>query len=468
MDKQKKQKSAVAFFEKKALLEGEGVDVLEQVGEESLPFVRTFTSSFLMKDRHDEVMWPPGCDYDNYKKNPVFLYQHEWSTLPIGRCVAIKVTDNAISQSILFDQKDTNALEILRKYDEGFLKGVSVGFLYESKNWMRVDVETEKITWVNDKNETIEFVIPDSLQRPFHFCHTWELLELSVATIPANPLSLVEKDFKTLLPETLKDTIKEAYTALHEKELQNLVKVLKNFVAVKNIVPAHNVTSVDVDSEWNETEALSKLMVWASTDGTGDEATIDWAKFAEAFLIFDVENLEQIDSYKMCHHTVNENDQLMLVWKNLKQTLYDVLIDKDLTVDDKTLAYEHLQTHYKDINVEIPVVLQEEYTEEELQSILNQEITKDEEEENTEEENIEDEEKKEDVNSIVLQKIEDCLNLLNNIVALVNENKKETIKSKALLFALSKNNSFKKEKNENKIENIENEILKVVNTLFKK
>jgi HK97 family phage prohead protease len=68
-----------------------------------------------------------GIDLERFKKNPVMLYFHnDWKT--IGRWENIRKEDGKLLATAVFDENDAEALEIKRKVEEGFLKGVSIRF----------------------------------------------------------------------------------------------------------------------------------------------------------------------------------------------------------------------------------------------------------------------------------------------------------------------------------------------------
>lgn len=67
---------------------------------------------------------------DNFKRNPVFLWVHDYmgSTLPIGRVNNVAVEGQALISDVEFDQADEFARQVESKYRRGFLNAVSVGW----------------------------------------------------------------------------------------------------------------------------------------------------------------------------------------------------------------------------------------------------------------------------------------------------------------------------------------------------
>jgi len=142
-----------------------------QVRQVGNPEDRTleFIGSTAAVDRYGDIIEPAGWDLKNYKKNPVFLWGHNYSMPPIGKAVSVKITDNALIFQIQFATAEEYAFAdtIYRLYLGGFLKATSVGFQ---------DLEREPI--VDKKNE--------GRQTGWHFLKQ-ELYELSGVTVPANP-----------------------------------------------------------------------------------------------------------------------------------------------------------------------------------------------------------------------------------------------------------------------------------------
>jgi len=100
-------------------------------------------------------------DLDNYRKNPVVLWSHDyWGThLPVGRA-EVNVEGKNLIASVVFDPDDEFARQIERKYRNGFLNTVSVG-------WNTHD----------DRNE---------------------LLDISAVPVPGDPDALMERQIRGL------------------------------------------------------------------------------------------------------------------------------------------------------------------------------------------------------------------------------------------------------------------------------
>ncbi len=128
--------------------------------------VITFLGTTPVPDRQGDIVVPQGARLENFRKNPVFLWSHSWegSVLPIGRSLSERVIPDAgIEFDIAFDQGDAFAMQVYRKYREGYLNAVSIGF---------------------------SGLVAEPLENGGKRYTDWELLELSGCAVPANPEAL--------------------------------------------------------------------------------------------------------------------------------------------------------------------------------------------------------------------------------------------------------------------------------------
>src|SRR5579885_3314054 len=116
-------------------------------------------------DRSKDTVQPMGMDASNFEKNPVVLFAHNYSDLPIAKCVGLKATADGILATVQFPEEGVypKADTIYRMYKEGILNAWSIGFMptdYEENN-----------------------------QGGYNF-KTWELFEFSSVPVPDNPRAL--------------------------------------------------------------------------------------------------------------------------------------------------------------------------------------------------------------------------------------------------------------------------------------
>lgn len=165
----------------------------------------TFVISDETLDRDGEILKADGCRVDHYNNNPVVLYHHDsggpgWfgdrkvnPDAVVGYAAVYRDGDQWLAD-ITLEPGDINpdADKVFKKIKFGSLRAVSVGFKHIRGHWGEMDKgEDTGIYYIDD----------------------WELLEISVVPIPANPSALV-KSYKGEKPQPNqeKETPKEANT----------------------------------------------------------------------------------------------------------------------------------------------------------------------------------------------------------------------------------------------------------------
>jgi HK97 family phage prohead protease len=138
-----------------------------------------FTISTASVDREQDTIAVAGWDLSNYKNNPVVLWGHDSSRLPIGRAFDVAVEGGALKASVEFIPEDMPeggafAESVYRLARGGFIAATSVGF--RPLKW---DYSTDKDRGADDWFPGIDFT-------------EQELVELSIVTVPANPEALVD------------------------------------------------------------------------------------------------------------------------------------------------------------------------------------------------------------------------------------------------------------------------------------
>jgi HK97 family phage prohead protease len=115
-------------------------------------------------DRDGDILHLDGLQLTNYRKNPVVLWSHKSSDLPIGKSKKVWVDGKDLKFNIQFAGPEENpfADSVYKMVKGGFINSLSVGF---SPDW-----EKSKF---NDKRGGYDF-------------YKSELLEVSVVNVPAN------------------------------------------------------------------------------------------------------------------------------------------------------------------------------------------------------------------------------------------------------------------------------------------
>lgn len=167
-----------------------------------------FVASDEKLNRYGQIVRINGWELDNYKKNPILLWQHQTDELPIGK-VSIGVIGDQLVADAEFATEDLNpfAERVYQMAKAGYINAVSVGFMpLDGKPIFNSDGEYEGMEFTQQ-----------------------ELLELSVVNIPANPsalqvahhLKFSDQDINRLFaPKVVSDRVKHARRYLDVTKLR--------------------------------------------------------------------------------------------------------------------------------------------------------------------------------------------------------------------------------------------------------
>lgn len=141
--------------------------------------VLRFTISTDCVDREQDRIDLAGWDLKNFRQNPVVLWGHDATRLPIGRAFDLRLEAGALKASVEFIPADTPeggqfAESVYRLACSKFLGATSVGF--RPIKW---EYTTDKSRGADDWFPGIDF-------------QEQELVELSIVTVPANPEALID------------------------------------------------------------------------------------------------------------------------------------------------------------------------------------------------------------------------------------------------------------------------------------
>lgn len=151
----------------------------------------------------DQGLW----SLDNFRKNPVFLWSHDYrgQFLPIGKA-DVEAAEDGLETTVLFDQADEFARKVEDKYRRGFLNAVSVGWndVVRCANcdglldmWL-----TYGLAYYRKKCPHCERELTEDGVRV-----SYDLLDISGVNVPGDPDALMERELRAL------EALREAGTA---------------------------------------------------------------------------------------------------------------------------------------------------------------------------------------------------------------------------------------------------------------
>lgn len=148
-------------------------------------------ASTAIEDRDGETIQQEGWDLKNFKKNPVLLWSHDHTDLPIGTAKGIKVEGEGKSAKLTFEpvlhEITDKAKAIKQLVEAGIIKTFSVGF-----RPMEMDGDTYS---------------------------SQELLEISLVNVPANPQAVMA--LKGFDQEVVEDVLGEKIQTTDDKKEEN-------------------------------------------------------------------------------------------------------------------------------------------------------------------------------------------------------------------------------------------------------
>jgi len=241
-------------------------------------------------DRSGDSINPDGWQVDSFMKNPVALWAHDSTSMPIGRASNISVSGGKLRGDIEFMPREINELadNVYQAVKGGWLKAVSVGFV--------------PLNWSYSKEKDRPFGIDFNKQ---------ELLEVSVCPVPCNPNALQEAKAagcdmtwinewaSKVLEENghvvvernfLEETFRKAKTPRSDRQ-----KYLAKSQSEEWVVGASRDLPLDDASTWDGAAAAKRMLDAAGFDGDSPDA----AKAAKGFLLRDKANPDLRGSYKL-------------------------------------------------------------------------------------------------------------------------------------------------------------------------
>ena len=239
------------------------------------------------RDRDRDIVDPSGAMTDDYANNPVVLWAHQYTELPLARSIEMErikqasvdkdvntVENHSITALVTYVpdsiyQKNWTGMTgsmVYGMYKAGFLNAVSIGF----DPWEYVPIEEK------DLNKTPSELLDLMAAGGTKFTK-WDMLEFSFVPVPSNPSALVDRKMK-----------KEMTKMLRTWATNTLVECEKcASTPTKGAIP-YAQTPKDDQASW---------------DGPGEVAKATPEQLRKMCAWFDSAAPEVKSSYKLPHHT---------------------------------------------------------------------------------------------------------------------------------------------------------------------
>lgn len=322
-------------------------------------------------DREKDRVFPSGARLENYMKNPVMLWGHNYRDpgYVIGTAKDIRVDDQKIivRPDLRKPASDNDPMNIIRAlWDAGIIRTASIGFLPLNEP---------------KRNEKGGFDFDE-----------WELLEISLVPVPANQeaLRLAAKGLDNELDEHTQDsgivtlsvddldlvseningwTVNNTWTwdqkfILSDETVKAVVEQLTPALAdmltfsllgiiSRGAIPYKKHPLASPDADWNGPAEVRK-------------ASVDDLRVMCAW--FDSANPEVKASYKLPHHRADDH---YTVWAGVRAAMAALLGARGgvrIPEEDRRGVYNHLARHYREFDKEPPEL--REYSPDELKALF--------------------------------------------------------------------------------------------------
>lgn len=247
-------------------------------------------------DRGDEIITTDAWELDNFKKNPVILFNHGMDTLggtPVGKAVEVKQTDDGLFLKVKMSNSQAPGIKMVRDLvEERILKAFSVGFNPKESDVVQTDGKSiRKITKA-------------------------ELFEVSIVGVPMNQDSLFElsekqlttKSFHQLKSEILRAKGAEKAAALEDMLVDGLDRqaIISEAATKANIARDDMLAMLAGDKDITP-EAEAAVMAEVKLAGLKETLEAALAKLAEGAAADEVTE-EVIEALTM-HEGENEEDE---------------------------------------------------------------------------------------------------------------------------------------------------------------
>lgn len=224
-------------------------------------------------DRQGDTVNPLGWKTENFEKNPVVLFAHDYRQPPVARAsdiVATKTTGR-LKATAEFMSPDLYPFSdmLYRMYKEGFMKAVSVGF--RPIKWKFADEDDEDRGFMDINFEE------------------QELLEFSAVPVPANPEALVGAKRMGIelspLVEWTEETLdnwekhKETGLVLPRDQVEEIYQEASKMAGKGKKAPARQ-----KDEDTTGDEELDQMVDDLSAKGGDDEAALQTFEDAKSFV----------------------------------------------------------------------------------------------------------------------------------------------------------------------------------------
>lgn len=278
-------------------------------------------------DRDGDVLLADGAEVENYAKNPIVLFGHNYRDAGAVVAKALQI-DKMPGQGIklmfqFLERGVSQAADLVHDlWKRRFLNAMSVGFI--PKKWERR----------TDENG-------EELRRGYLFTE-WEILEGSIVSVPAN-----------------QDALRLAYGKIYDRET---IEMVFEGEEDKTVIPARDEGKAPEDEAW----ARPTLSDFTDKD-PGDITDSEWRRIARHFAWSANMPPQNYGDLKFPHHRPAKSGVGPAVWRGVANAAARL---NQSNVPDKDGIRRHLAFHYRQFDKPVPWEEGREYSDEEWEKLF--------------------------------------------------------------------------------------------------
>ncbi len=279
------------------------------------------TASTQKMDRDKEIILSSAWKLDSYRKNPIIMLHHDYSSLPVGKAIWIKAVAN---EGLRFKCKFANTergKEVFQLYQEGILNSFSVGF--SPNHGGVIDNPTQK------EYRGAKRLFTDV-----------ELLEISCVAIPANSDAMIERN------ESFVKYVKSGKVVCKElnNELEAIIEIIK-----KDESPIETKDD-EINIEMKDEEDI-EAKVTISIDGKEIDTIITKIESTDNFVHVPVPGEEgQHKDHKIRTTSISEKEGIQGKYCVNEKKMIGYVFDKKKF--DEKAAVKWVEDHTKSFEIE--------------------------------------------------------------------------------------------------------------------
>lgn len=254
-------------------------------------------------NRYGHVVKVDGWDYKNYMSNPVVLVNHDSMKFPVAKANRVWKSKKGGKKSLMATMEflpegvspEADLAYIL--YDNGFMTSVSPGYMV---NFDKAEYgKTEKDPKVTFNGQ--------------------ELLEISLATVPANPGAIKQNKMiqECLDLGIIDDVLIERYEETLTKAINDEIEEIEDEIVIKNEVEENTEQTIKEDTELDYTD---KDVQEADLEDTEDPYSDAFQALDEIIqeqkIVSDIDSLSSkvIESFQASDESKEDSDDEFDTW----------------------------------------------------------------------------------------------------------------------------------------------------------